>query len=87
MTAFGKREPCDRRAEDPKVIPSVAQLSERRQREVLLALYRDRLDYRRARAKFGVNAEELNGLHQGALDALIECVAPGFHRSDGLCHD
>jgi len=55
---------------------SVGHLSEPRQREVLLALYRDRLDYRSARLKFGVNAMELNELHRGALDALIESLAP-----------
>ncbi|MBT8451594.1 MAG: hypothetical protein KJO40_06480 [Deltaproteobacteria bacterium] len=41
-------------------------------RKVLLALYRDRLDYRSARSKFGMNATELNELHQGALEALLQ---------------
>jgi hypothetical protein len=36
----------------------VGHLSEPSQREILLALYGDRLDYRRARLKFGVNRKE-----------------------------
>jgi hypothetical protein len=60
---------------------SVGHLSETSQREVLLALYRDRLDCRSARSKFGVTAEELNGLHQAALDALVECFVPTLSRS------
>ena len=55
---------------------SVGHLSKPSQREVLLALYRDRLDYQSARSEFGVNAKELNELHQAALAALIECLAP-----------
>ncbi|MDH3726708.1 MAG: sigma-70 family RNA polymerase sigma factor [Myxococcales bacterium] len=58
--------------EKERVEQSVGHLAKRRQRDVLLALYRDRLDYRSARLKFGVNAEELNELHQAALDALIQ---------------
>jgi len=58
--------------EQEHVAQSVAQLSERRPREVLLALYRDRLDYPSARSKLGVGATELEELHQAALDALIE---------------
>ncbi|NNE18186.1 MAG: hypothetical protein HKN10_06890 [Myxococcales bacterium] len=66
------REFCDLRAEDPKVIPSVAHLAEPRHREVLLALYRDRLDYPSARSKHGVGATELEELHQAALEALLQ---------------
>ena len=62
--------------EKERVELSVGHLSEPSQREVLLALYRDRLDYRSARSEFGVNAKELNELHQAALDALIEGLAP-----------
>jgi len=58
--------------EKERVELSVGHLAEPSQREVLLA--RDRLDYRRARSKFGVNAKELNELHQAALDALIERI-------------
>jgi RNA polymerase sigma factor (sigma-70 family) len=58
--------------EKERVEQSVGHLAKRRQRDVLLALYRDRLDYRRARLKFGLNAQELNELHQGALEALIQ---------------
>ena len=50
----------------------VGHLSEPSQREILLALYGDRLDYRRARLKFGLNAQEPNEFHQGALEALIQ---------------
>ncbi|MGB5694604.1 MAG: hypothetical protein WBM46_03035 [Polyangiales bacterium] len=53
----------------------VAQLSEPRPREVLLALYRDRLDYPSVRSKLGVGATELEGLHGAALDALVERLA------------
>ncbi|MBT8464891.1 MAG: protein kinase [Deltaproteobacteria bacterium] len=60
--------------EEERVEQSVAHLLDAHQREVLLALYRDRLDYRSARLKFGLNAEELNGVHQAALAALIEAV-------------
>jgi len=58
--------------EQEHVAKSVAQLSERRHRELLLALYRDRLDYPSARSKLGVGATELEALHQAALDALIQ---------------
>jgi predicted XRE-type DNA-binding protein len=58
--------------EQEHVAKSVAQLSERRSREVLLALYRDRLDYPSARFKLDVGATELEGLHQAALDDLIQ---------------
>ena len=61
--------------EKERVEQSVGHLSEPSQREVLLALYRDRLDYRSARLKFGMNAEELNELHQAALASLVECLA------------
>jgi DNA-directed RNA polymerase specialized sigma24 family protein len=53
---------------------SMGHLSEPNHREALLALYGERLDYRSVRLKFGVNAEELNGLHRAALDALIERI-------------
>ena len=58
--------------EQEHVEQSVAQLPEHVQREVLLALYRDRLDYPSARLKLGVGATELNELHQAALEALIQ---------------
>ncbi len=58
--------------EQEHVAKSVAQLSERRPREVLLALYRDRLDYPSARSKLGVGATELEELHQAALEALLQ---------------
>jgi len=58
--------------EQEHVAKSVAQLSERRHRELLLALYRDRLDYPSARSKLGVGATELEELHQAALEALIQ---------------
>jgi RNA polymerase sigma factor (sigma-70 family) len=54
------------------VAKSVAQLSERRHREVLLLLYRDRLDHASARSKLRVGATELEELHQAALEALVE---------------
>ena len=57
-----------------QVATSVAQLPERRPREVLLALYRDRLDYPSARSKLGVGATELEELHKAALEALVQCV-------------
>jgi hypothetical protein len=41
-----------------RVEQTVGHLSERSQREILLARYGDRLDYRRARLKFGVNRKE-----------------------------
>ena len=66
--------------EKEHVARSVAQLSERRHRQVLLSLYRDRLDYQGARGKLKVAAEELEGLHQAALNALIECFAPTLSR-------
>ena len=62
--------------EKEHVAESVGHLSKPRHREVLLALYRDRLDYPSARATLGVTAKELEGLHQAALAALVECVAP-----------
>lgn len=62
--------------EKEHVEQSVGHLAKPSQREVLLALYGDRLDYRSARLKFGVNATELNELHQAALDALIERITP-----------
>ena len=58
--------------EQEHVAKSVEQLSERRPREVLLALYRDRLNYPSARSKLGVGATELEELHQAALEALIQ---------------
>ncbi len=58
--------------EQRHVVHSVALLSERRSREALIALYRDRLDYPSARSKLGVGATELEELHQAALDALIQ---------------
>jgi len=58
--------------EKERVEQSVVHLPEPSQRDVLLALYRDRLDYRSARLEFGVNAEELNELHQAALEALLQ---------------
>jgi len=58
--------------EGEHVTQSVRQLSERRHREVLLALYRDRLDYPSARSKLGVGATELEELHQAALEALLQ---------------
>jgi len=58
--------------EQEHVAKSVARLSERRPREVLLALYRDRLDYPNARSKLGVGATELEELHQAALEALVQ---------------
>jgi len=58
--------------EHEHVAKSVAQLSERRPREVLLALYRDRLNYPSARSKLGVGATELEELHRAALEALIQ---------------
>jgi len=58
--------------EQEHVAKSVAQLSERRPREVLLALYRDRLDYPSARSKLGVGATELEELHQASLEALLQ---------------
>jgi hypothetical protein len=51
---------------------SVAQLPERRHRAVLLALYRDRLDYRSARSKLGLGATELEEVHHAALEALLQ---------------
>ena len=62
--------------EKERVKQTVAHLPKTRQREVLLALYRDRLDYRRARLKFGLNAQELNELHQAALAALVDSLNP-----------
>jgi hypothetical protein len=41
-----------------RVEQTVGHLPEPSQREILLALYGDRLDYRRARLKFGVNRKE-----------------------------
>jgi RNA polymerase sigma factor (sigma-70 family) len=58
------------------VSKSVAQLPERRHRAVLLALYRDRLDYPSARSKLGLGATELEELHQAALEALVESHVP-----------
>ena len=58
--------------ENEHVAQSVVQLSEPRHPEVLLALYRDRIDYMSARSKLGVGATELEELHQAALDALIQ---------------
>ena len=58
--------------EKEHVEQNVGHLSEQRHRDVLLALYRDRLDYRSARSKFGVPAKELNEFHQAAL---VECLA------------
>jgi len=58
--------------EQEHVAKSVAQLSERRHRDVVLALYRDQLDYSSARSRLRVGATELEELHQSALDALIQ---------------
>ena len=58
--------------EQEHVAKSVVQLSERRPKEVLLALYRDRLDYPSAPSKLGVGATELEELHQAALEALLQ---------------
>ena len=60
--------------EKDHVAQSVARLAEPRQRELLLALYRDRLDYPSVRAELGVGAKEIEGLHQVALAALVECL-------------
>ncbi|MGB5219964.1 MAG: sigma-70 family RNA polymerase sigma factor [Polyangiales bacterium] len=51
---------------------SLASLDEPPHRDVLQALYRDRLDYPGARSKLGVGATELEELHQAALEALIQ---------------
>ena len=51
--------------EQEHVAKSVAQLSERRPREVLLALYRDRLNYPSARSKLGVGADGARGTSSG----------------------
>jgi RNA polymerase sigma factor (sigma-70 family) len=67
--------------EQEHVAKSVARLSERRPREVLLALYRDRLDYPNARSKLGVGATELEELHQAALGALIACLVTSASRT------
>ena len=58
--------------EQEHVEQSVVQLSEPPHRDVLLALYRDRLDYPSARSRLGVGATDLEELHQAALDALIQ---------------
>jgi serine/threonine-protein kinase len=58
--------------EGEHVTQSVRQLSEQRHREVLLALYRDRLDCPSARSTLGVGATELEELHQAALEALLQ---------------
>jgi hypothetical protein len=50
----------------------------------LLALYRDRLDVVSARSKLGVGAIELEELHQAALAALVECLAPSFSKRANL---
>ena len=54
------------------VAKTVAQLSELRHREVLLALYGERLDYPSVRSKLRVGATELDELHQAALEAMIQ---------------
>jgi RNA polymerase sigma factor (sigma-70 family) len=64
--------------EKEQVAGSLARLDEPLHRLVLQALYRDRLDYASARAKLGATRKEFDGLHQAALDALVECVAPTF---------
>jgi hypothetical protein len=46
----------------------------------LQAFYRDRVDYPSARATLGVTAKELERLHQAALAALIESLAPTISR-------
>ena len=58
--------------EQEHVEQSAVQLSEPRHREVLLALYRDRLDYPSARSELGVGATGLEELHQAALEALVQ---------------
>jgi serine/threonine-protein kinase len=55
---------------------SLARLDEPLHRDVLRALYRDQLDYLGARFKLGVSAGELEELHQAALAALVEHLAP-----------
>ena len=62
--------------EQEHVAKRVAQLAERRHREVILALYRDRLDYPSARSKLGVGVTELKELHQAALAALVDSLNP-----------
>ena len=62
--------------EKEHIAQSLARLDEPLHRDVLHALYRDRLDYPSARATFGVSAKELEGLHQAALGALVESLAP-----------
>ena len=70
--------------EQEHVEQSVVHLSERRHREVLLALYRDRLDYPSARSELEVGATEFEELHQAALAALVECLAPSFSKRANL---
>jgi hypothetical protein len=62
--------------EKEHVAHSLTRLGEPRHRRVLQVLYRDRLDYPSARARLGVTAKELEGVHQAALTALVECLAP-----------
>jgi hypothetical protein len=62
--------------EQEHIAQNLARLNEPVHRSVLQTLYRDRLDYVTARAKLGVTAKALEGLHQAALGALIECFAP-----------
>ena len=70
--------------EQEHVRQSVVHLSKPRHSEVLLALYRDRLDYVSARSKLGVGAIELEELHQAALTALVDCLAPSFSKRANL---
>ena len=66
--------------EKEHVAQSVARLAEPRHRHVLRTLYRDRPDYPSARATFGVTAKEFERLHQAALAALVECLAPALSK-------
>jgi len=70
--------------EQEHVEQSVVHLSEPRHREVLLALYRDRLDYPSARSELGVGAAGFEELHQAALAALVECLAPTVSQMENL---
>jgi RNA polymerase sigma factor (sigma-70 family) len=60
--------------EKEHVEQSLARLHDPLHRQVLEALYRDRLDYLSARATLRVTEKELEGLHQAALAALVECI-------------
>jgi serine/threonine-protein kinase len=66
--------------EKEHVAQSLVRLADSRHRHVLQAFYRDRVDYPSARATLGVTAKELERLHQAALAALIESLAPTISR-------